>query len=121
MPEQPSKPLGFPNVFAYVQDSGAVPFEKWLKKEADKRQRAKAFALFERYSNKTTTQQTFKHLRESVYEFRLDRQTRVLAFLDGADVVVSHGFWKETDDVPDEDIEKVKERRRDYFQRKGSL
>ena len=43
---------------------------------------------------------------------------RMLAFMDGSDVVLTHGFIKKTQKTPKREIEKAEENRKDYFDRK---
>ena len=47
------------------------------------------------------------------------KQYRVLAFMDGARVLLTHGFIKKTWRTPPGEIQRAERYRQDYFRRKG--
>jgi phage-related protein len=59
---------------------------------------------------------------EDIWEFRVKLGTniyRILAFLDGNQVVLSHGFIKKTQKTPMQEIDRAEVSRRDYFRKRG--
>ena len=57
---------------------------------------------------------------DDIWEFRIKFGSniyRVFAFFDGHKVIVTHGFFKKTQKIPREEIEKAENFKNDYFQR----
>lgn len=57
-------------------------------------------------------------LRDGIYELRPDfghLAPRILYFFDKSHIILTHGFLKKSDEVPDEEIKKSIEIRKDYF------
>ena len=71
----------------------------------------------------------FKKLKDEIWEFRTlfqGLQYRLLAFWDKTDsdtilVVSTHGFIKKRSKVPDNEVEKAKQLRKNYFENKENL
>lgn len=62
------------------------------------------------------------YLRDKIHELRArwrKVRLRVLYFRDGQSFILTHGFKKKTSDVPDSEINRAIDCRRDYFARKG--
>ncbi|SRR3989339_946679 len=59
-----------------------------------------------------------KFLRDKIYELRLsfgNLEIRYLYFYDGDNIVLTHGFLKKTDAVPEREIERAINMRTEYF------
>jgi phage-related protein len=62
------------------------------------------------------------YLRDKIHELRArwrKVQLRVLYFRDGRSFILTHGFKKKSGAVPDSEIKRAVDCRRDYFARKG--
>ena len=77
-------------------------------------------------AEQTNNPRLFKKLRDEIWELRVrygNNQIRLLAFWDKTDnqntlVFATHGFIKKVDKVPDNEIERAKNIRKNYFESK---
>lgn len=77
----------------------------------------------------TNDKKLFKKLKDDIWEFRtLFNKTyyRVFAFWDKEEkqetlVLATHGIIKKTDKIPNKEIEKAKQTRRQYFELKNEI
>ena len=107
-------------------------FQTRLLKEADKfiagldsKAARKVFYNID-LAEQTNNPRLFKKLRDEIWELRVrygNNQIRLLAFWDKTDnqntlVFATHGFIKKVDKVPDNEIERAKNIRKNYFESK---
>ncbi len=62
------------------------------------------------------------YLEDGIYELRikvLRKQLRILYFFAEQKIIITHGFVKKTDKVPQSEIEKAKQYRKDFLSRGG--
>ena len=98
-------------VLIFAESDGNSPFLIWLDKQSPKVQ-DKCIVFIERleeYGYELRRPQA-DYLRDGIYELRIKRQKenyRVLYFFHENRAVISHGFMKQQDKVPDKEIEIV--------------
>ena len=96
-------------VLIFAESDGNSPFLNWLDKQSPKVQ-DKCIVFIERleeYGHELRRPQA-DYLRDGIYELRIKRQKanyRILYFFHENRAVISHGFMKQQDRVPEKEIE----------------
>jgi len=96
-------------VLIFAESDGSSPFLIWLDKQSSKVQ-DKCIVFIERleeYGYDLRRPQA-DYLRDGIYELRVKRQNtnyRILYFFHENRAVISHGFMKQRDKVPEKEIE----------------
>ncbi|OGU35192.1 MAG: hypothetical protein A2068_12930 [Ignavibacteria bacterium GWB2_35_6b] len=114
-------------IIFYETEKGDCPVRNFIEKKKEKNQ-AKIITAIQ-YLGKTgpNLPRPYADLLENgIYELRIKiaeddggTQTRILYFFyDRTDIILTHGFMKTTDEVPEKEIAKAKKYRDDYISRK---
>jgi len=96
-------------VLIFAESDGSSPFLTWLDEQSQKVQ-DKCIVFIERleeYGHELRRPQA-DYLRDGIYELRIKRQKinyRILYFFHKGRAVISHGFVKQQDKVPEKEIE----------------
>lgn len=109
----------------YRTESGRRPVIEWLDSLDEERAQSVLIGLrfFEEYPAVLLSSKLFEKVTEQLWEIKVhhgQEQFRLLAFLDGASVVVAtHGFAKKSMSLKPRDLRLAEVRRRDYCLRKA--
>ncbi|MDZ7336738.1 MAG: type II toxin-antitoxin system RelE/ParE family toxin [candidate division KSB1 bacterium] len=96
-------------VLIFAESNGSSPFLVWLDKQPPKVQ-DKCIVFIERleeFGHELRRPQA-DYLRDGIYELRVKRQKtnyRILYFFHENRAIISHGFMKQQEKVPDKEIE----------------
>lgn len=84
-------------------------------------QQAKLFALFVRFGDlgRITNPEKFRHEEDGLFCFKSFQQ-RLMCFIDGRDVVITHGFTKKSPKIPRSELQRGDRLRHEYIRMKGS-
>jgi len=111
-------------IIFYETSAGNIPVAVYIKRLNVKAQAkvARALDLLEEYGPAVGAPHV-KHLAGTggLYELRVPfggQAHRILFFLDGADIVLVHGFTKKADKIPKRELETAISRMKDYLQRR---
>lgn len=112
----------------YIElENNKKPFEKFILGLTLK-ERAKIFETINYFlklknNNLSIKEKLSKHLEDGIFELRTylsDKIVRTLYFYQkGAKIIITHGFIKKTQKTPSKEIEKAKELRKLYNERRS--
>jgi len=104
----------------YVATNGVAPAEEWLEQLPVGSQQ-KFAALFARMGDtgKIWNERKFKHLTETdqIFEFKVEADRILCFFFVGRRLVLTHGFRKNGDKTPKQEIERAESYKRDFERR----
>jgi phage-related protein len=104
----------------YVATNGVAPAEEWLEQLPVGSQQ-KFAALFARMGDtgKVWNERKFKHLTETdqIFEFKVEADRILCFFFVGRRLVLTHGFRKNGDKTPKQEIERAESYKRDFERR----
>lgn len=100
--------------------SGRMHGKEYYEKLADK-ERGAFFALFRWMGDvgEIRNEEKFRHEEDGIYVFKTKRH-RLLCFLDGRDVVVTHGIKKQKGKLHRKELQRSQRIRRHYYGMKAS-
>lgn len=108
----------------YREADGSKPLGAFIK-SLDIKMKAKVIAnlqLLEEYGN-MSREPLSKHLEDGIFELRVIESgniIRILYFFDNEKIIIAtNGFVKKTNKTPRGEINLAKQRRTEYFRRKG--
>lgn len=91
------------------------PLDKKLKEKVD-------YVLQIIISVERISTKFFKHLDDGIYEIRIEYKSdiyRIFSFFDeGRLIILLHGIKKKTQKIPRKEIDRAKELRREYYEKK---
>jgi len=96
-------------VLIFAESNGSSPFLIWLDKQSPKVQDKCIVSIerLEEYGYELRRPQA-DYLSDGIYELRIKRQNtnyRILYFFHENHAVISHGFMKQRDKIPEKEIE----------------
>ena len=108
-------------VVFYREDDGTVPLLNWLD-ELGPKATVKCRLRLERLKQlgHELRRPEADYLRDGIYELRVSlqgRQYRILYFFHGKRVIVTHGFFKKTAAVPEEELARAQRWMDDFVTR----
>jgi phage-related protein len=108
-------------VIFFQTETGNAPVREWLK-ELPKEERTLIGEDIKTVQYRWPLGMPLvRHLGDKIFEVRTNLPTRIartLFFVDGAEIVLLHGFVKKTRQTPPEDLSLAGKRKRDYLNAK---